>query len=107
MFARSFGDAAEANDVTSGLLWGDRVWLEVEDEFDEVSAFFAASRNIAYVNSQEEQSLAAAEGMNHFAACVILRQVSISELLDMEPEDRLARFEHQVGANKVVSSLSF
>lgn len=51
--------------------------------------------------------MAAAEGMNHFAACVILRQVSISELLDMEPEDRIARFEHHVGANRVVSSMSF
>lgn len=45
--------------------------------------------------------------MNHFAACVILRQVTINELIEIEPEERIVRFGHQIGTDRMVSPISW
>lgn len=83
MFTRQFGDLAEANDESWGSIWGDRAWLE--DDIPE-----------------GEQDLAAADGMNRFAAFVILCQIDLGELLELTPEDRADKFGPLVGLERMV-----
>ncbi|KAF5389727.1 hypothetical protein D9757_006002 [Collybiopsis confluens] len=83
MFARMVGDEMERRDVdiSGGVVWGDREWLEEELE--------------------DEQNLAMADCMNPFAACVILCQVSFDKFLGMVPEERVARFGPHVGYDRM------
>ncbi|KAJ3827374.1 hypothetical protein F5880DRAFT_1538095 [Lentinula raphanica] len=84
MLARMFGDEAEKRSGTEVGLWGDRAWLDDE-------------------GSEDEDNLAAADGMNHFSACVILCQISLDELLEMHPEERVARFAPHVGHDRMLT----
>ncbi|KAJ3755300.1 hypothetical protein EV360DRAFT_27504, partial [Lentinula raphanica] len=84
MIARMFGDEAEKRSGTEVGLWGDRAWLDDE-------------------GGEDEDNLAAADGMNHFSACVILCQISLDDLLEMDPEERVARFALHVGHDRMVS----
>ncbi|KAF9075073.1 hypothetical protein BDP27DRAFT_32760 [Rhodocollybia butyracea] len=79
---RKFGDEAEVRDGTGGILWGDRAWLE-----DDVEG---------------ESNLAAVDGMNPFAACVILCQTLIDDLVEIGPEERIVRFAPHVGRDRMV-----
>ncbi|KAK7449620.1 hypothetical protein VKT23_013096 [Stygiomarasmius scandens] len=83
-FARLFGDMAEREDAqtTGGLLWGDRAWLE-DDTPD------------------EEESMAAADGMNRFAAYVILCQTTVDDFLEMVPEERITKFGPFIGNDRM------
>ncbi|KAK0491325.1 hypothetical protein IW261DRAFT_1354821 [Armillaria novae-zelandiae] len=88
MFARYFGDVAEAEDVSQGTVWGDRAWLDGEV-------------------AEEEESLAAVSGMNRFAAYVILCQVTVEEFLDLSPQERIDRFGIYVGHERMMSVNAF
>ncbi|KIK60708.1 hypothetical protein GYMLUDRAFT_261288 [Collybiopsis luxurians FD-317 M1] len=80
MYARLVGNDAERRD-NDGMIWGDRGWLEEEAE--------------------DEESLATAEYMNPFAACVVLCQVNIDEFLGMGSEERIRRFRLHVGHYRI------
>ncbi|KAJ7611582.1 hypothetical protein FB45DRAFT_940310 [Roridomyces roridus] len=82
MVTRYFGDLAEASDE-SHALWGDRAWLD-----DDVP--------------EGEQDLAAADGMNRFAAFVILCQIDLEEFLDLNPEERVNKFGGFVGLERML-----
>ncbi|KAJ3725223.1 hypothetical protein C8R42DRAFT_439398 [Lentinula raphanica] len=84
MLARMFGDEAEKRSGTEVGLWGDRAWLDDE-------------------GGEDEDNLAAADGMNHFSACVILCQISLDDLLKMDPEERVARFAPHVGHDRMLT----
>ncbi|KAK0190642.1 hypothetical protein F5146DRAFT_1223500 [Armillaria mellea] len=88
MFARYFGDVAEAEDVSQGTVWGDRAWLDGEVP-------------------EEEESLAAVSGMNRFAAYVILCQITVEEFLDLSPQERIDRFGIYVGHERMMSVNAF
>ncbi|KAK7045657.1 hypothetical protein VNI00_007490 [Paramarasmius palmivorus] len=88
VFARHFGDLVEANDDSGGALWGDRSWLE-EDV------------------PEEEEGMAIADGMNHFAAFVILCQVNVQEFLDMSSDQRLLRFGPHAGHERLATLNQF
>ncbi|KAK0230465.1 hypothetical protein IW262DRAFT_1291584 [Armillaria fumosa] len=88
MFARYFGDVAEAEDVSQGSVWGDRAWLDGEV-------------------AEEEESLAAVYGMNRFAAYVILCQITVEEFLDLSPQERIDRFGIYVGHERMMSVNAF
>ncbi|CAK5279337.1 unnamed protein product [Mycena citricolor] len=83
MFTRHFGNLAEARDESGGMLWGDRVWLDDE-------------------SPEGESDLASAEGMNHFAAYVILCQMDLQQFLDLSPEDRLQKLSWSIGKDRMV-----
>ncbi|KAJ7273096.1 hypothetical protein C8J57DRAFT_1715378 [Mycena rebaudengoi] len=83
MFTRHFGDFAEANNESRGILWGDREWLE-----DDVP--------------EGEQELAQADGMNLFAAFVILCQMDLEDFLDLEPQARIEKFADFVGLERIM-----
>ncbi|KAJ3725205.1 hypothetical protein C8R42DRAFT_660854 [Lentinula raphanica] len=84
MIARTFGDEADKRSGTEVGLWGDRAWLDDE-------------------GGEDEDNLAAADGMNHFSACVILCQISVDDLLEMDPEERVARFTPHVGHDRMLT----
>lgn len=46
--------------------------------------------------------MATADGMNRFSASIILCQVSLSDFLDIKPEERIARFGEYIGVDSVV-----
>ncbi|KAJ3993205.1 hypothetical protein F5050DRAFT_762644 [Lentinula boryana] len=83
VFARIVGDEAEKRSDPAIGLWVDRAWLNDE-------------------GGEEEDNLAAADGMNHFSAGVILCQISLDEFLEISPEERVARFAPQVGHDRMV-----
>ncbi|KAF5372952.1 hypothetical protein D9758_001575 [Tetrapyrgos nigripes] len=100
-FSRVLGDMVEREDAsakrwtgewgkegeemgTGGLLWGERKWLG-----DDVP--------------DAEENVAAAEGMNRFAAYVILCQISVEDFLEMMPEERLERFGPFIGDERIVT----
>ncbi|KAF8813427.1 hypothetical protein BYT27DRAFT_7084485 [Phlegmacium glaucopus] len=83
LFSRLYGDFAEENDETGGVIWGDREWLDGDFLED------------------EEANLASVNGINRFSASIILCQVSLQEFLNIEPEDRIARFGEFIGADAV------
>ncbi|KAK7035745.1 hypothetical protein R3P38DRAFT_3311737 [Favolaschia claudopus] len=83
IFTRCFGDMAEGNDDESrGAIWGDRTWFE--DELPE-----------------GEEDLAAVEGMNRFAAYLILCQVDLGDFLELSPEVRVERHGAFVGVERM------
>ncbi|KAJ7273098.1 hypothetical protein C8J57DRAFT_1316705, partial [Mycena rebaudengoi] len=82
MFTRHFSDFAEANDESRGILWGDQ-WLE-----DDVP--------------EGEQELTQADGMNLFAAFVILCQMDLEDFLDLEPQARIEKFADFVGLERIM-----
>ncbi|SJL02316.1 uncharacterized protein ARMOST_05642 [Armillaria ostoyae] len=88
MFARYFGDVAEAEDISQGTVWGDRAWLDGEVP-------------------EEEESLAAVSGMNRFAAYVILCQITVEEFLDLFPQERIDMFGIYVGHERMMSVNAF
>uniref|UniRef100_A0A0W0EX34 Proteophosphoglycan 5 n=1 Tax=Moniliophthora roreri TaxID=221103 RepID=A0A0W0EX34_MONRR len=83
-FARHFGDLAEASNESESALWGDRSWLEADIP-------------------EDEEGMAIADGMNHFAAFVILCQVPVQEFLNMHPDERSARFGPYVGNERLAT----
>ncbi|KAF7353656.1 hypothetical protein MVEN_01050400 [Mycena venus] len=66
-----------------GVIWGDRAWLD-----DDVP--------------EGEQDLAAADGMNRFAAYLILCQIDLGEFLELSPEARMEKFGAFVGTERMV-----
>ncbi|KAJ7184316.1 hypothetical protein C8R46DRAFT_1063686 [Mycena filopes] len=82
LFTRYFGDFAEANDESGGAIWGDRIWLD-----DDVP--------------EGEQDLAAADGMNRFAAFLILCQIDLGEFLELSAEARVEQFGGFVGFERM------
>lgn len=105
MFTRCFGDCAEANDNTGGTIWGTRPWLDIEVQ--EVRTFrlcFFDELLIPFL-SQDEQDLADVDGMNVFAALIILCQKSLHDFLDLTPETRMIEFGHLVGGERLVSAV--
>ncbi|KAJ6547006.1 hypothetical protein B0H19DRAFT_1265970 [Mycena capillaripes] len=83
IFTRYFGDFAEANDDSRGVIWGDRAWLD-----DDVP--------------EGEEDLAAADGMNRFAAFLILCQIDLGEFLELSPEARVEKFGAFVGVERMI-----
>ncbi|KAF7359276.1 hypothetical protein MSAN_01270000 [Mycena sanguinolenta] len=83
MFTRYFGDFAEANDDSRGMIWGDRPWLD-----DDVP--------------EGEQDLAAADGMNRFAAYLILCQIDLGDFLELSAEARMEKFGAFVGVDRMI-----
>ncbi|KAG1813861.1 uncharacterized protein BJ212DRAFT_1364133 [Suillus subaureus] len=86
LFVRTFGNLAQerAFNGSGNALWGDRGWLQVDEH-------------------EDEADLASVEGMNPFAAFVMLYQGSLHEILDMSPESRAAEFSYLVGSQRIAS----
>lgn len=53
---------------------------------------------------KDEQDLASIDGMNFFAACVILCQNSLQDFLDLTSEERVSQFGRLVGQERMVMS---
>ena len=108
--ARVYGDMAESRDQTGGLLWQERWWLgEREAEDSPLSEFEvrpANSPNIIFASRngkfQDERDLGALAGMNVFAACLILSQMSLDEFLSLAPQERTERFGQLLGIKRMV-----
>ncbi|KAG2358874.1 hypothetical protein BDR07DRAFT_1611638 [Suillus spraguei] len=86
LFVRMFGNLAQewASNEGGNALWQDRGWLQVDEH-------------------EDEADLASVEGMNPFAAFVMLYQGSLQEILDMSPESRVAEFSYLVGSQRIAS----
>ncbi|KAH7914519.1 hypothetical protein BJ138DRAFT_1123411 [Hygrophoropsis aurantiaca] len=82
MFTRYFGDFVETNASTEVSLWGTRDWLD-EDE------------------QENEYDLARVKAMNAFAACVMLYQKPLQEILDQSSDERIREFGPLVGEDRV------
>ncbi|KAI1793183.1 hypothetical protein LXA43DRAFT_886164 [Ganoderma leucocontextum] len=82
-FARTYGDSAEARDATSGDVWGQRLWLTHEER-------------------DGEYDLCGVDGMNLFASCLLLSQVSLEDFLETTPEERLLEYGTLVGVDRIV-----
>ncbi|KAI6023415.1 hypothetical protein EDC04DRAFT_2726157 [Pisolithus marmoratus] len=82
---RCFGEeaCARAMQDVAGELWGEREWLEEEE-------------------TEGEADLAGVEGMNAFAAFVMLYGRTLEDVLDMSPESRAEEFGGLVGQERVV-----
>ncbi|KAH8094622.1 hypothetical protein BXZ70DRAFT_896480 [Cristinia sonorae] len=85
-YIRMFGDLAESGDSTNGAIWGDRIWLEGDEEDGE--------RDLAFVN-----------GMNTFIASIILSQTTLEDFLQQSPDERLQNFGYLVGRERLVMVL--
>ncbi|KAH9942948.1 hypothetical protein B0H21DRAFT_710023 [Amylocystis lapponica] len=81
-FTRTYGELARARDVTGGAVWGARSWFDLEDQ-------------------DGESDLAAFDGMNTFAASIILSQTSLDEFLTKTPEERLHGYAGLVGLDRM------
>lgn len=86
LFVRTFGNLAQEWAFNGGrnVLWEDRGWLQVDEH-------------------EDEADLASVEGMNPFAALVMLYQRSLQEIFDMSPENRAAEFSYLVGSQRTAS----
>ncbi|KAG2141046.1 hypothetical protein DEU56DRAFT_796935 [Suillus clintonianus] len=86
LFVRMFGNLAQAwaFNGSGKTLWEDRGWLQDEEH-------------------EDEADLASVDGMNPFAAFVMLYQRSLQELLDMSSESRTAEFSHVMGSQRIAS----
>ncbi|KAG2153615.1 uncharacterized protein EDB93DRAFT_227664 [Suillus bovinus] len=86
LFVRMFGNLAQEWAFNEGgnAIWEDREWLQVDEH-------------------EDEADLASVEGMNHFAAFVMLYQGSLQEILNMSPESRVAEFSYLVGSQRIAS----
>jgi len=100
LFVRILGDLAEEWAVREGrdALWGDRGWLQVDE--NEVCSHSTFHCILFYF--QDEADLAAVQGMNPFAAFVMLYQKSLQDILDMSPDGRGAEFSYLVGSQRIV-----
>ncbi|KAL0072714.1 hypothetical protein AAF712_000477 [Marasmius tenuissimus] len=85
---RNFGDIVASDGNGNPILWGDRDWLEGDV-------------------SEDEAGLAVADGMNHFAAVVILCQVGVQDVLDMQPKERISLFGPYVGNERMQTLNNF
>ncbi|KAG6885124.1 hypothetical protein C0993_005702 [Termitomyces sp. T159_Od127] len=81
-YARLFGDEAERADCTTGVLWGNREWLDADE-------------------SEDEKDLALFSGMNHFSAAIVLCQMTFQAFLDVGPEERLAMIGPLIGDDAI------
>lgn len=102
---RMCGDLAEGRDMTDGVLWDDRPWLDAE-QHAEVRSFCSSSIGSANPFSQHIETLVSAPCINYFVASIILSQVSFEEFLNQRPEHRLAVFGRYVGNNTIVCGFS-
>lgn len=86
LFVRAFGNLAQEWAFNGGgnALWEDRGWLQVDEH-------------------EDEADLGSVEGMNPFAAFVMLYQRSLQDILDMSPESRAAEFSYLVGSQRIAS----
>ncbi|KAH7924782.1 hypothetical protein BV22DRAFT_1012523 [Leucogyrophana mollusca] len=84
MYTRFFGDCVEANASPGAALWGPRDWLEKEEQ-------------------EDEADLARVEGMNAFAAFVMLYQRTLQDIVDQSPDQRVQEFGPLIGEARVVS----
>ncbi|KAG1730675.1 uncharacterized protein EDB91DRAFT_1252534 [Suillus paluster] len=86
LFVRMFGNMAQerAFHGSENALWEDRGWLQVDEH-------------------EDEADLGSVEGMNPFAAFVMLYQSSLQEILDMSPDKRVAEFSSLVGSQRIAS----
>ncbi|KAI6138477.1 hypothetical protein BKA82DRAFT_4366399 [Pisolithus tinctorius] len=82
---RCFGEeaCARAEQGRAGVLWGDREWLEEEE-------------------MEGEADLAGVDGMNAFAAFIMLYGRTLEDVLDMSPESRAEEFAALVGQKRVL-----
>ncbi|KAF9651946.1 hypothetical protein BDM02DRAFT_459593 [Thelephora ganbajun] len=88
--ARVYGDIAESRDKTGGLLWQERWWLgEREAEDSPLSEF------------EDEGDLAMVAGMNAFAACLILSQMSSDQFLSLTSQGRTEMFGQLLGTKRM------
>ncbi|KAF7364539.1 hypothetical protein MVEN_00322900 [Mycena venus] len=102
MFARYFGDLAEASDDSQGELWGDRAWLD-GDVLEVLRPSALLSFLLLLIFGLEgEQDLAAADGMNRFAAYLILSQIDLAEFLELSAEARVEMFGAFVGIERMM-----
>ena len=105
-FVRCFGEEACASSTEQGrgLLWDEREWLE-EDEREvrirSCSSILGTRATDADL-SQGESDLARVQGMNAFAAFVMLYDRSLETILDLSPETRLAEFGPLLGQGRMV-----
>ncbi|RPD65120.1 hypothetical protein L227DRAFT_607705 [Lentinus tigrinus ALCF2SS1-6] len=79
---RLYGDVAEAQDQTSGAIWGERLWLTHEER-------------------DGEYDLCGIPGMNLFAASLLLSQTTIEEFLEKTASERLVEYGPLVGTARV------
>jgi hypothetical protein len=56
---------------------------------------------------KDESDLASVEGMNHFAAAVVLCRATLQDLLDLDADVRIAEFGELVGVERMVTNLPF
>ncbi|KAG1783349.1 hypothetical protein EV702DRAFT_958741 [Suillus placidus] len=87
LFVRTFGNLAQEWAFNEGrnALWEDRGWLQVDE------------------HEVMKRILQVVEGMNPFAAFVMLYQRSLQEIFDMSPESRAAEFSYLVGSQRTAS----
>jgi hypothetical protein len=57
---------------------------------------------LIFAIQEDDNNLASANGMNHFASLVILCQVKLIDFLEMGAEERLGRFSSTVGHERMV-----
>ena len=53
-------------------------------------------------NGQDESDLAMVTGMNAFAACLVLSQMSSDQFLSLTPQGRAERFDQLLGTKRMV-----
>ncbi|KAI0081106.1 hypothetical protein K474DRAFT_1656939 [Panus rudis PR-1116 ss-1] len=82
-YARTYGTLAESRDTTGGAIWGERGWLDLEEQTGEMD-------------------VAGTDGMNAFAASIILSQTTLDGFLDRTAEERMAEFGAFVGVSRMV-----
>ncbi|KAI0652408.1 hypothetical protein C8Q79DRAFT_937519 [Trametes meyenii] len=82
IFSRAYGDAAAARDGISGEVWGTREWL-------------------AYEERDGEYDLSGVDGMNNFAASLLLSQISLEDFLEKSADDRLLDYGDLVGMERI------
>ncbi|KAJ7221744.1 hypothetical protein GGX14DRAFT_671147 [Mycena pura] len=99
-FTRFFGDFVQANDEYHGMLWGDRTWLE--DDIPEVLSVVASLVWLLTLWIKGETELAAVDGMNRFAAFVILCQIDLGDFLEFSAEERMAKFGDCIGLERMM-----
>ncbi|KZP24111.1 hypothetical protein FIBSPDRAFT_1042401 [Athelia psychrophila] len=84
MFTRCFGDCAEANDTTGGLIWGCRDWLDNGEQ-------------------EGERDLGRCRGMNIFSAFTMLCQMSLQSFLDLDAEERANLLGQLIGHERAMN----
>ncbi|EED79688.1 predicted protein [Postia placenta Mad-698-R] len=80
---RQFGGLIERSDVSGGVLWGERSWLDIEEQ-------------------EGEYDLANVPGMNTFAATVVLSQMTLDDFLNLTADERTQMFTPLLGYERVL-----